>query len=302
MRGWLAALLVVSAGCIGFGDEELPLCEGPGLDTFHGDAGGAIPKALDEPVPIVYWATNPLPDPATLYPHPLGGDVPVSDPTDPSREPDHAIAVEANGSAFGGILLTGEELGVARFQVELFEQPGPDGGDPACEGDPLAVYEVPIAPVASDAVGTVGKGILVHTVGWWTNGTSFYTNSDRYNDRAELPRSYLGDYGGGEPLHVYVYGDSREEMPPRYERAGYFTTIAGFNEALKGMTVGSTRVAYLEPEEAYTLEGREDHPLYGEPLIFYIEALEVVDLPCEVPQPVCDIPNIPEPPAPHLLS
>ena len=60
----------------------------------------------------------------------------------------------------------------------------------------------------------------------------------------------------------------------------YFTTIKGFNEALKGLSTNAARVVHIPPQDAYTIAGNEDHPLYGDALIFYIRVLEVHDVPC----------------------
>lgn len=149
--------------------------------------------------------------------------------------------------------------------------------------------------------GAAGKGVHVRTAGFWENGTSFYTNHGGVHARDDIPKGYLGEYGGDEPLKVYVYEEETSEMPRRYQEAGYAVTIRGFNEALKGIPQGGARVAQLAPEDAYTAPGREDHPLYGDALVFWIEAVEVVDLPCPLPPPQCDLPATPPlPPVPPV--
>jgi hypothetical protein len=47
--------------------------------------------------------------------------------------------------------------------------------------------------------------------------------------------------------------------------------------------VGSRIVTRIAPEDAYTQPGREDHPLYGDAIVFLIELADVVDAPCPTP-------------------
>jgi FKBP-type peptidyl-prolyl cis-trans isomerase 2 len=61
---------------------------------------------------------------------------------------------------------------------------------------------------------------------------------------------------------------------------GYFTTITGFNEALKGLSTRTSRVVHVAAEDAYTLPGNEGHPLYGDDIVFLIQVEAVDDLPC----------------------
>jgi FKBP-type peptidyl-prolyl cis-trans isomerase 2 len=61
---------------------------------------------------------------------------------------------------------------------------------------------------------------------------------------------------------------------------GYYTTIPGFNDALKGLSTNTVHVVRLAPEQAYTRSGNEKHPLYGDALVFYIKVVDVVDAPC----------------------
>jgi hypothetical protein len=154
---------------------------------------------------------------------------------------------------------------------------------------------------------TVDEGALVYTAGFWENGTLFYTNIKEVDAQA-WPRAGWYEWEGADPLPVYVYDQDRAEQPPHWRApsssvpptgspadpimretlggvesmygVGYYTTIQGFNEALKGLSTHTTRVVRLAPEEAYTLPGNEDHPLYGDALVFYIKIVEVRPLPC----------------------
>jgi hypothetical protein len=163
-----------------------------------------------------------------------------------------------------------------------------------------------------------GQGVQVYTAGFFaSNGTLFYTNIEAV-DHSEWPRAGWYLWEGGDPLPVYVYDQDRSEEPAYWrpvssnvphtgtpadpivmEHAaevdkrtglGYFTTIPGFNEALKGLSSSTTHVALLAPEEAYTRPGYEHHELYGEPIVFYMKVVHVVDLPCPLPvSGSCDV-------------
>jgi hypothetical protein len=138
-----------------------------------------------------------------------------------------------------------------------------------------------------------GVGVLVHTAGFWLNGTLFYTNMDRVHNDTRIPHAGWYEYEGGDPLSVYIYNESRAERPERYNETGFGVTIPGFNEALKEAFVGASRVARLTPEQAYTHDGNEEHLLYGDELVFYIEITDVVTVDCPYPQPVCEVPTVP---------
>jgi hypothetical protein len=148
-----------------------------------------------------------------------------------------------------------------------------------------------------------GQGAHVLYAGFWENGTLFDTNLQDLDIGSGWPKA--GWYQGGhwDPLPVYVYDQDRSEQPAHWKSpftgtpaagspvdeqagAGYYTTIKGFNEAVKGLPVGSRQVFHLAPEDAYTLPGREDHPLYGDALVFLVEVQEVVDVPCPTPPAV----------------
>lgn len=147
-------------------------------------------------------------------------------------------------------------------------------------------------PERGDAAGP-GQGAHVYTAGFWaSNGTLFYTNIKAI-DHSDWPRAGWYAWEGGEPLPVYVYDQDRSEQPTVWKDPqsgtpvegtvpglGYFTTIPGFNEGLKGLSTSTTRVVRMEPEDGYTREGNEEHPLYGAALVFYIKVVHVVDLPC----------------------
>jgi hypothetical protein len=134
--------------------------------------------------------------------------------------------------------------------------------------------------------------VHLYTAGFLEDGTLFYTNIKAI-DHDDWPRTPWYAWEGGEPLAVYVYDEDAGEEPAYWEDPqsgtplhgtipglGYSPTIAGFNDALKGLSTNTVRVVRLEPEEAYTHPGNEDHPLYGEPLVFYIKVETVVPLPC----------------------
>lgn len=149
-----------------------------------------------------------------------------------------------------------------------------------------------LAPPEPGASAQPGQGTHVYTAGFWENGTLFYTNIEAV-DHSTWPRAGWYAWEGGEPLPVYVYDDDRSEQPAVWmdpqagtplagtvPGVGYFTTIPGFNEALKGLSTSTVRVVRMSPEEAYTRPGNEEHPLYGHALVFYIKVIDVVDLPC----------------------
>ncbi|MFA5944823.1 MAG: hypothetical protein WC876_10200 [Candidatus Thermoplasmatota archaeon] len=137
-----------------------------------------------------------------------------------------------------------------------------------------------------------GQGVHVYTAGFFENGTLFYTNIKAL-DHDDWPRIDWYAWEGDAPLPVYVYDEDRTEQPAVWKDPqagtplegtvpglGYYTTIPGFNEALKGLSTNTVRVVHLAPEEAYTRAGNEEHPLYGDALVFYIKVVEVVSLPC----------------------
>lgn len=197
--------------------------------------------------------------------------------------------------------------------LRLTPRDSPTGGDlavdvsafnnavPNCSASYHARITQTLRDPAPGQVAAVGKGVHVHTAGFWENGTLFYTNLDWVNN-SDWPRAGWYEYGGGDALPVYVYDESRGERPllwnatlrPKADLTlwEYHTTIEGFNEALKGLSTNTARVVHIPPEEAYTVAGKEHHLLYGSSLVFYIQVDEVVDLPCPAPLPTlaCDVP------------
>lgn len=157
-----------------------------------------------------------------------------------------------------------------------------------------------------------GKGTHVLTAGFLEDGRLFYTNMAEV-DASGAPRVDWYEWSGADPLPVYVYDQDRSEQPPHWKApsrlappnpgspalqtaegeagVGYFTTIKGFNEALKTMSTTTQRVVRIAPADAYTLPGYEEHPLYGEALVFVIDVVDVVDAPCPATLPDC--PSVP---------
>ncbi len=169
-------------------------------------------------------------------------------------------------------------------------------------------------PVVGSAAAP-GQGVHVMTAGFLENGTLFYTNIPEVDSDLRWARTPWYAWEGDAALPVYVYSDDRAEQPaywmapssqvptapptgspldPILEETltkggatldegtglGYFTTIRGFNEGLKGLSTTTTRVVRIAPEDAYTRPGYEEHDLYGEGVVFVIKVLDVVDAPC----------------------
>lgn len=117
-----------------------------------------------------------------------------------------------------------------------------------------------------------GMHVLTETVGLWTNGTSFYTNVASLLEDPAFPAGGHIDRdaaaASSAPLPIYVYGEENSEQPARSRDTCHFTTISGYNALLKRQTELAAGVRFLEPTEAYTREGAEDHLLYGDALLF----------------------------------
>jgi FKBP-type peptidyl-prolyl cis-trans isomerase 2 len=148
-----------------------------------------------------------------------------------------------------------------------------------------------------------GQGAHVWYAGFWENGTLFDTNLEDLDLGSGWPKAGWYEGGHWEPIPVYVYDQDRSEQPAHWKSpfsgtpaagspadeqagAGYFTTIKGFNEAVKGLPVGTRQIFHIAPEDAYTQAGREDHLLYGDALVFLVEVEDVVDAPCPTPPAV----------------
>lgn len=262
----LAVLLVLPlvAGCFA-AVQDGPRCDAPSLTMLPQSPAARVG---DEPVAVLAWGS----------PH-----VGASEP----------LVIDVAGALAERLEVPGGAPGFAAFVVR--DAPMEVTGRAATGACATEVVRTLEPPLADAPRAEVGVGVLVRTAGFWVNGTSFYTNHVGVHADALVPKGYLGEFDAA-PLPVYVYGEDASERPRRYETGGYFPTIRGFNEALKGIAVGHPRVVVIAPEDAYTAPGREEHALYGETLVFWIEALEVHDLPCPLPQPACDLPGTPATP------
>lgn len=215
---------------------------------------------------------------------------------------------DGSGGASGGPQHPAEEAdgawdktGGTGFSV-LRVSPGPGKGrlDLAysfdrCDGAKVGTITWDLAEPERGDHAEPGQGVHVYTAGFLEDGTLFYTNIKAI-DHDDWPRTDWYAWEGGDPLPVYVYEEDRSEEPLYWEDPqsgtpaagtvpglGYYTTIPGFNDALKGLSTNTVRVVRMEPEQGYTRAGNEDHPLYGEPLVFYIKVEAVVPVPCPMP-------------------
>jgi hypothetical protein len=186
-----------------------------------------------------------------------------------------------------------QEGGVQQAPPSLRLEPGGAGvflvkvKEYADAADALAGFRVLSAPVAqsdglilSDAVlwpierieaqqpVVPGDHVQTVTVGVWTNGTAFYTNSAELLSDPALPAGFDRTAFAADPLPVYVYDRGRDEQPAASQDACRATTIDGYNALLKEQAEHSTGVRLIRPEDGYTTPENEAHPLYGEPLIF----------------------------------
>ena len=142
-----------------------------------------------------------------------------------------------------------------------------------------------------------GSGAWIHFASFDVNGSAYWSNVPRIDADAGIPKADSYQYGGSEPLKVFVYHEDAEEMPDRYRDQGYVTVVPGLNELLKKGNTVTSRSEKVNPELAYTgpeWEGSstgERHPLYGKDVVFYVEVKRVVVIPeCIVPDPVCNVP------------
>lgn len=117
----------------------------------------------------------------------------------------------------------------------------------------------------------VNPGTLVQTttVGLWTNGTSFYTNSaDLLADPAFPAGGNVNRAEDAATLPIYVFDADRSEQPLGNGDNCYFTTITGYNSLLQRQSEFSTGVTLMQPSQGYSSPGNEAHFLFGEALIF----------------------------------
>ncbi|MEA3203289.1 MAG: hypothetical protein QOI63_964 [Thermoplasmata archaeon] len=243
-------------------------------------------KVLTLPVPMAYLATDPgqpWDTVALAWPSPDAGAV--------RYQVDAGWNVSVERYASGGPVLE-------RLRV----QPGAGPAtltrawslahDEAARSGSLAWD---LRPPAAGMVAQPGMGVRVMAAGFWENGTLFYTNIPQV-DQAAWPRAAWYAWSGADPLAVYVYGQDRGERGALWSAStagtaagpvtgnatawDYATTIPGFNAALKGLSLNTARVVRVAPEDAYTVAGKERHPLYGAALVFYIKLVAVETLPC----------------------
>lgn len=139
-----------------------------------------------------------------------------------------------------------------------------------------------------------GLGTQLYYVLWYSNGTLASTNDPALRDRTALGPAVLdgNDTSFDEPLKVYVGGQRGTPPPEPYNGTGYSPVIPGFDARLQkandggGMVAGETLTARVPKEKAYTIEGNEDHVLYGEDLNFLIRIVSVDILHART----CDLP------------
>jgi hypothetical protein len=281
------------AGCANPASNEVLGCHGIDVEVFsHPPTSRGLERAGEQPVSLAVWVENrnDATIRAEVHTDPVGRVITTDEATDPADPASQVIEDGLFEPVFFPVGIDEPpEDGTVTVTVET------EGVETAKQGfcglDRIEEEQIRLAEPEDATQAEGGKGAIVHTVGWYTDGQPFYHTMDRYEDTQGIPtRPDLGS-SDGEPLKVYVYNESSDEMPERYNDSGYNTTIPGFNEALKGLATVGGEITYLEPEEAYTREGSEDHPLYGEDLVFYIEVVEVRTVPCEVPQPVCTAPD-----------
>lgn len=167
-------------------------------------------------------------------------------------------------------------------------------------GDGAADVVVHVADLGREHA-RAGVGAQVLTVGFWDNGTVFYTNMKEVRDNARLHWVTLDEDARDDenmvPIKMFVGGKRGEPVPEPYNSTGYVNLIEGFDERVRtgngGMRGGETLVARIPPEKAYTRPGNEEHRLYGEALNFVIRVVSVDVLqdnrvlPCPPGTPVC---------------
>lgn len=294
---FLTCLMVVGSGCLIADPPAAIGCKLPDLHVVTGPLSeqGTITREKGGDISSLVWLRNR----ANLTLQVVLPDKPIQldAPDDLDAFDVTAIAgtmvLEPNETLFARVEYPGRFYGeYPPFELRA-SLVAPSGGPTSCVNRATASARYTYVGEFLGETARPGVGALVRTAGFWTNGTLFYTNIDRVHNDTGLARAGWYDYEGGDPLKVYVYNSTRAELPPRYNRSGYGTTIPGFNNALKGMSVAGSKVAELRPEDAYTRPGNDKHRLYGDALVFYIEVDEVVAVNCKLPAPFCEVPTPP---------
>lgn len=297
--------LTLAAGCLGPVGQQPSECPQPvsgdvlhpPVWPFHFNAG--------EPSDLVYLAETTPGRQASLRINATDGNETYSQPY-PTYGDGKPVPVEdlrftnATGERHFGAVRVAPEVIDAGFVLNFrFGEPGlPEG----CAVSGGLTHDWAAMETEGRAA-SAGQGAHVWYAGFWENGTMFDTNLQDLDVGSGWPKAGWYEGGHWDPIPVYVYDVDRSEQPAHWKSpfagtpaagspadeqagAGYFTTIKGFNEAVKGLPVGSRQVFHLAPEDAYTLPGREDHPLYGDALVFLVEVQDVVDVPCPSPPTV----------------
>ena len=167
-------------------------------------------------------------------------------------------------------------------------------------GDTRAEVMVNVRDLGREPI-RAGIGAQVFYVLFATNGTLLSTNDPALRERPGIGNATLDDPNATEsdvPLKVYVGGRRGEDPPEPYNSTGYRPVIAGFDARLRdagdgrGMVAGDTLAVRVPKEQAYTLPGNEEHPLYGMDLSFLVRVVTVDEL---TPRP-CDLPLCPDVP------
>ena len=166
-------------------------------------------------------------------------------------------------------------------------------------GDTRARVTVDVRPLGDEPL-RAGIGTQLYYVLWYANGTLASTNDPALRNRTALGAAVLDDPNATstEPLKVYVGGQRGVPPPEPYNSTGYSPVIDGFDARLRdagngqGMVAGETLAVRIPKEDAYTREGNEEHPLYGEDLTFLIRIVTVDILQART----CDLPVCPDMP------
>ncbi|HUR61645.1 MAG TPA: hypothetical protein VM286_04705 [Candidatus Thermoplasmatota archaeon] len=205
--------------------------------------------------------------------------------------------------------LPGQRLASLRLDGAVAQQPGTyvnwriRYGADSCSG--YGGFTHNLAFVADEGmILTAGHGTHAFYAGFWENGTLFETNIEDF-DHSDWPRAGWYESIPYDPLPVYIYDQARSEQPAHWKAPpgvpasgtpvdgpvgtatsapglGYYTTIKGFNDNLKGLSTTSARVFRMDAKDAYP-EGTPNNPLAGDNLVFYVYLQDVVDYPCPTP-------------------